>query len=126
MSNVIIGTELVLNIEVASIGADELVMDDYDFDITLMSLAYQKKKLVFEKRNKPTENNYSCSVGLKKSDQNTGYNVAFNTSDLGLGKLVYQVRAYLPDGAFDFSANDRKRTVIDEGETGVVITKSIM
>lgn len=126
MSKVIIGTELVLNVDIPLVGADKFTMKDYDFDITLACGTFSKKTLVFEKRNKPTENNYSCSVGLKKADDNNGYNVAFNTSDLGTGKLNLQVKAYIPDGAFDFKENDRKRTEIVELENILEIVKSII
>lgn len=126
MSEIIKGSGLKLNVDVPPIGTEGLTMKDYDFDITLACGTFTKKKLIFQKRNKPTENNYTCSEGLKKAEDNEGYVVAFNTGDLGVGRLNLQVKAYIPDGAFDFGDNKRKRIEIFEKENITNIIESII
>ena len=113
MSKVIIGTELKLNVNVAPI--DNVSMASYDFDVILRggknSITLSKKK-------------DTLSEGLTQGVGNDNYIVAFNTKDLGLGKIVCRVVAYIKDGDFNFQ--DYKRTEITEVNTGIEVVKTLV
>lgn len=111
MSKVIIGTELKLNVNVKPI--DDKTMDEYDFEVQLRG----GKQTISLKKEGDT-----LSQGLSKGDDPSNYIVAFDTQDLGLGKVVCRVIAYLPDGAF----KDRKRTEIAEINTGIEVVKTLV
>lgn len=114
MSKVIIGTELKLNVNIQPI--DGKSMSDYDFDIQLRG---GKNTISFEKRRE------TISDGLAKDeDSNDNYIVAFNTKDLGIGRVVCRVIAYLEDGAFNY--DDHKRTEITEVNTGIEVVKTLV
>lgn len=106
MSKVIIGTELKLNVNIAPIG--DLTMEDYNFEIKLICGSLKKTSKTFKK-----------SELIKQNSSN--YLVAFNTSDLGVGKVTCAVIAYLPDS--DFEGNER--TEIVEIDTGIEIVKGV-
>lgn len=110
MAKVIIGTELKLNVNVAEI--DGKNMADYDFDVHIIGGSGSRKKvLTFSKKGG------ELSKGLQEGDDSANYIVAFSTKELGVGKVVCRVVAYIPDGAFAF--DDRKRTEIAEVNTGI-------
>jgi hypothetical protein len=113
MSKVIIGTELKLNVNIAEI--DGKKMADYDFDVKIIGGTGIKKKVIsFSKVGN------KLSPGLEKEDD-SNYIVAFNTRELGTGKIVCRVEAHLADGSFYFGDNDGKRTEIAEVNTDVEV-----
>lgn len=114
MSKVILGTELKLNINIDPIG--NYTMADYDFDITLISGTMKKQSKTYSKKGGALDN------GLKQVDKNN-YIVAFDTRAVGVGKLMVQVVAYIPDTDF---VDDQTRTEIVEMETGIQIVNSII
>lgn len=107
MDKVIIGSELKLNINIEPIGG--LTMDDYDFEAQLVVCGQ------FDKRSKT----FSKAELIKQDPSN--YVIAFNTSELGFGKVTCVVIAHLPDT--DFS--DGIRTEIVEIDTGIEIIRRI-
>ena len=113
MSKVIIGTELKLNVNVKPI--DGYSMAGYDFDVILRG---GKNTVTLSKKGD------ELSKGLERGDDDDNYIVAFNTQDLGLGKIVCRVVAHIPDGSFNFQ--DRKRTEITEVNTGVEVVKNLV
>ena len=114
MRKVIIGTELKLNINVEPI--DGKSMADYDFDIILRG---GKQSITLSKKGEV------LSAGLKQVDGNN-YIVAFDTQDLGLGRIICRVIAHIDDGDFDFQNHDNKRTEITEVNTGIEVVKSLV
>ncbi len=103
---VFLGTELKLNINIEPIGG--MTMDDYDFEVEVISGSFKKSSIVIRKEEaKPIDSN--------------NYIICFSTSEVGVGKLMCRVTAYIPDG--DFA--DGKRTEIAAIETGIEIVKSI-
>lgn len=120
MSKVISGTDVKLQISVEPMSGFTLA--DYDFDIYLVGGGLKKAKLTFSKKGKEGENNATISNGLKLSDDGKSCVVAFNTAELGLGPVTAQIKAYIPDGAFE----DRTRTEISELKTGIDIVNSIV
>lgn len=119
MVKVINGTDIKLSISVEPI--EELTLADYDFDVYLVGGGIRKNVLHFSKKGKEGENNASISNGLTLAEDGRSCIVAFNTSDLGLGEVNVQVRARVPDGAFE----KRTRTEIVEFQTGIEITYNI-
>lgn len=113
MSKVIIGTELKLNVNVAPI--DNVSMASYDFDVILRG---GKNSVTLSKKGD------TLSDGLTQGTNNDNYIVAFNTLDLGLGKIICRVVAYIPDGDFNFQ--DHKRTEITEVNTGIEVVKTLV
>lgn len=110
MAKVFIGTEIKLNVNIAEI--DGKNMSDYDFDVLIVGGAGSKKKVVtFSKKGA------ELSDGLEQGDDNANYIVVFDTRELGVGKVVCRVVAYIPDGSF----KDRKRTEIAEVNTGIEV-----
>lgn len=114
MSKVIIGTELKLNVNVEPI--DKVSMASYDFDVILRG---GKNSITLSKKGE------TLSDGLIKDDDDN-YIVAFNTQDLGLGKIVCRVVAYIRDEHFHFEGQDRKRTEITEVSTGIEVVKTLV
>ena len=119
MAKVFIGTEIKLNINIEPIGNQ--TMDDFPFDVLIIGgVGGRKKSKTFSK--KGDGENITLTPGLKRGDDSNNYIVAFNTSDIGIGKVICRIVAHLDDG--DFS--DRKRTEITEINTGIeVINGSI-
>ena len=113
---IIIGTELKLNVNVEPLhGAGiSTSMSDYDFDIILSSGSINKKSIVFSKKND------TLSSGMRKVDDNN-YLVAFDTTELALGKIMVRIKAYIPDGDF----KDGKRTEMDDVDTGIELVNSL-
>ena len=107
MSKVISGTQLKLNVNIEPI--DGLTMTDYDFKVQLISgvIAPQVKE-------------FSKNQLIKEDDNN--YVVPFNTADVGLGKIICRVEAYLPDSDFE----DDRRLEIIEIDTGIEVVKGII
>lgn len=120
MGKVIEGTELKLQVSVEPMG--DLTLADFDFEIHLVGGGFKKTKLTFEKIGKATETNHKISKGLTIAEDGKSCIVAFNTADLGVGSVVAQVKAYIPDAAFE----DRTRTEITELKTGIDIVNSIV
>ena len=111
MAKVIIGTELKLNVNVAEI--DGKNMADYDFDVKIIGGSGSKKKVITF-----TKQGETLSDGLAQGDDSANYIVAFDTTQLGIGKVICRVEARIPDGAFK---GDRKRTEIAEVNTGIEV-----
>lgn len=117
MSKVIIGTELKLNVNIQPI--DGQTMDDYDFEVQIKG---GRNSISFIKRGVGADT--TLTNGLKKGDDSSNYIVAFNTQDLGVGRVVCRVIAHLYDNAFDFE--NHKRTEITEINTGIEVVKSLL
>ena len=113
MSKVIIGTELKLNVNIQPI--DGITMASYDFDVIRKG---GKQSVTLSKKGD------TLTDGLRQGDDENNYIVAFNTEDLGLGRVVCRVVAYIPDG--DFNLQDRKITEITEVNTGIEVVKSLV
>ena len=111
MAKVIIGTELKLNVNVAEI--DGKNMADYDFDVKIIGGSGSKKKVITFSKEGTT-----LSDGLAQGDDSANYIVAFDTAQLGIGKVICRVEAHIPDGAFK---GDRRRTEIAEVNTGIEV-----
>lgn len=109
---VYIGTELKLNISIEKMGS--LSMSSYDFDIVLAAGNAKRQSLTLSKKGDV------LSSGLKRVDDDN-YIVAFDTKELGMGRLTVQITAYIPDGDFQ----DGKRTEIDRIDTGIDIVNNI-
>jgi hypothetical protein len=103
---IFLGTELKLNINIEPIGS--MTMDDYDFEVEVICGSFKKSSIVIKKER------------AKKIDSNN-YIICFSTTEVGAGKLMCRVTAYIPDG--DFA--DGKRTEITEIDTGIEIVKSL-
>ena len=106
MSRVFLGTELKLNIGIEPI--DRITMDEYDFEIELICGTIKKKSIIIPKG--------EC----KRVDANN-YIACFSTNDVGTGKLICRVSAYIPDGDF----KDGIRTEVTEINTGIEIVKTV-
>lgn len=103
---VFVGTELKLNINIEPIGT--ITMDDYDFDVELISGSFKKTSVVINR------------AAAKKVDSDN-YIVCLDTAELGAGMLKCRVTAYIPDDDFD----DGIRTEVVEIDTGIEIVKSL-
>lgn len=106
MAKVFLGTELKLNINIDPM--DGISMSEYNFDIELICGSFKKQSIIIKKEN-------------AKQVDNNNYIVCFDTTDLGVGRLLCKVTAYIPDGDF----RDGKRTEITEINTGIEIVKSL-
>jgi hypothetical protein len=117
MAKVIIGTELKLNVNVAEVDGRNMADSGYNFDIKIIGGSGSKKKVItFSKAGN------ILSPGLEKVD-NANYLVAFNTMDLGLGKVICRVEAHITDSSFAFGDNDGLRTEIAEVDTDIEVIK---
>jgi hypothetical protein len=103
-TNVFLGTELKLNINIEPIGT--VTMEDYDFEVEVYCSA--KKVIVIPK-----------SEAIKVDGNN--YIVLVDTNVIGAGELKCKITAYIPDG--DFA--DRKRTEVVVSTTNITITKGL-
>ena len=120
MSKVISGTDIKLNFDVEPMG--EYTLKSYDFDIYLIGGGFKRTMLSFHKKGKEGETNSFITKGLTLAEDGKSCIVAFNTADLGQGDVTAQIKAYIPDGAFD----DNIRTEIAEIDTKIVIVNSIV
>lgn len=102
-TEVFLGTELKLNVNIEPLGA--VTMDDFDFEVE--AYCNPSKSLVILKKDsiRVDENNYIVRV---------------DTNKVGLGYLKCKVTANIPDT--DFS--DGRRTEVDSVCTGIVIVKA--
>ena len=99
---IFLGTELKLNINIEpTVG---FYMKDYDFVVELYCNALRPKKVVINKE------------AAREVDE-SNYVVCVDTNELGVGKLVCKVIAYVPDGDF----KDGKRTEVAKLNTGIEI-----
>jgi hypothetical protein len=103
-TNVFLGTELKLNINIEPIGA--VTMEDYDFEVEVYCSA--KKVIVIPK-----------SEAIKVDSNN--YIVLVDTNVVGAGELKCKITAHIPDG--DFA--DRGRTEVVVCTTNITITKGL-
>ena len=92
MSNIGLGTELKLNINIEPIG--EITMDDYDFEVDVYCSLKRVQTIKKEDAIRVDENNYTLCV---------------DSSLLGHGELKAKVTAFIPDG--DFEDNYRTEVV---------------
>lgn len=104
MSNIILGTEIKLNIHIEPI--DGLSMAEYDFKVDVFTTPSRRITITKEEAKRVDADNYL---------------ILLNTSAIGLGNLKCEVTAYIPDGDFD----DALRTEIALLNTGIVISKSM-
>lgn len=103
-SNIFIGTELKLNINIEPMG--EVTMEDYDFEVEVYCSA--KRVVVIPK-----------SEAIKVDSNN--YIVLVDTNVIGAGELKCKITAHVPDG--DFA--DRERTEVVVCTTGITIAKGL-
>lgn len=104
ISNIFIGTELKLNINIEPMG--EFTMEDYDFEVEVYCSA--KRVVVIPK-----------SEAIKVDSNN--YIVLVDTNVIGAGELKCKITAHIPD--FDFP--DTLRTDVSIMDTGLNIVKTI-
>lgn len=100
---IFLGTELKLNINIVPMGV--VSMDDYDFNLDVYSQT-SNKHIIIEKSN------------TKKVDKDN-YVVIVDTEEIGVGRVMCKVTAYLPDGDF----KDRNRKEVAVVDTGISIVK---
>lgn len=100
MDNVVLGTEVKLNISIENIG--ELTMDGYDF--TCEFFCFPAKKVVLKKED------------LVRVD-NANYIALVDTMPIGTGELRCKIVAMLPDG----DCADGLRTEVLVMKTGINI-----
>lgn len=103
-TNVFLGTELKLNINIEPIGT--VTMEDYDFEVEVYCSA--KKVIVIPK-----------SEAIKVDSNN--YIVLVDTNVVGAGELKCKITAHIPDS--DFA--DRERTEVVVCTTNITITKGL-
>lgn len=104
MGQIILGTEIKLNIHIEPI--DGLTMDDYDFQCDVFTSPSRRTTISKQDAKRVDENNYIIMI---------------NTRSIGVGNLKCEVSAQIPDGDFD----DALRTEIALFNTGIVIAKSM-
>ena len=114
MGKVISGTEIKLNIDVEPMG--DYTLADYNFDVYLVGGGFKKTVLTFSKKG------HEISKGLTLAEDGKSCIVTFNTADIGQGAVTAQIKAYIPDVAFE----DRVRTEIIELNTGIDVVKGIV
>lgn len=100
---IFLGTELKLNINIAPMGV--VSMKDYDFNIDVYTQT-SNKHVIIEKSN------------TKMADKDS-YVVIIDTEEIGVGRVMCKVTAFLPDGDF----KDRNRKEIAVVDTGISIVK---
>lgn len=103
-TNVFLGTELKLNINITPMG--DTTMDDYDFSIEV----YCSQKRVVTKGKRE----------LIRVDSDN-YVVLVDSADLGAGELKCKIYAHIPDSDFD----DGTRTEVSMIDTGINIIKTL-
>lgn len=97
-----IGTELKINIGIEPI--DGYTMDDYDFNAEFF--VYRNKTVSVSKND------------MVRVDENN-YIALLDSNDVGSGRLMVVVTAYIPDSDFQ----DGLRTEVSRGDTGIIIIK---
>jgi hypothetical protein len=102
--NIIIGTELKININIDPI--EDLTMDEYDFKAVFYSHSSRQKEIKKEEMIRIDKNNYVALV---------------DSTNLGAGELRCKIIAYLPDDDFP----DNTRTEVVCIDTGINIIKAI-
>lgn len=103
-TQVFLGTELKLNVNIAPIGA--VTMDDYDWQAEVYCST--KRVVTIPK-----------TSAIKVDSDN--YIILVNTDVLGAGELKCKVIAYIPDADFE----DGFRTEVAAIDTGITIIKAL-
>lgn len=103
-TNVFLGTELKLNINITPMG--DITMDDYDFAVEV----YCSQKRVVTK----------AKEELIRVDSDN-YVVLVDSTDLGAGELKCKIYAHIHDSDFD----DGTRTEVSIIDTGINIIKTL-
>lgn len=103
-TNIFIGTELKLNINIEPIS--DFTMDDYDWSVDVYCST--KRVLTIPK-----------SSAIKIDSNN--YVLLVDTEELGAGDIKCKITAYIPD--FDFP--DTLRTEVSMIDTGINVIKTI-
>jgi hypothetical protein len=104
ISNIFIGTELKLNINIEPMG--EVTMDDYDWFVEVYCSA--KRIVVIKKQD-----------AIRIDDNN--YVVLVDSAELGAGELKCKIYAHIPDSDFE----DNTRTEVSMISTGINIIKTL-
>lgn len=100
---IFLGTELKLNINIEPMGTTSMATYDFNIDVYTQS---SNKHLIIEK------------ADTKRVDDDN-YVVIIDTEQIGAGRVMCKVTAYLPDGDF----KDRNRKEIAVVDTGISIVK---
>ena len=103
-TNIFLGTELKLNINIEPMG--EFTMDDYDWSVEVYCSA--KRVIVTKKED------------AIRIDSNN-YVILVDSSELGAGDVKCKITAYVPD--FDFP--DTLRTEVSMIDTGINVIKTM-
>lgn len=103
-TEIFLGTELKLNVNIEPLGT--VTMDDFDFDVEVY--CNPSKSLTIPKK---------ATIRIDESN----YIVRIDTNIVGLGCLKCKVIAQIPDGDFD----DAKRTEVVVIDSGIHIVKTI-
>lgn len=104
LTNIFMGTELKLNINIEPI--DEFTMDTYEWSADIYCSTKRVVTVAKKDAIKIDENNYVVLV---------------DTSELGAGNIKCKITAYIPD--YDFS--DAVRTEVACIDTGINVLKNI-
>ena len=104
MSNIGLGTELKLNINIEPMG--ELTMDDYDFMVEIYTSLKRIQEIHKSDTIRIDENNYVACV---------------DSEALGHGLVKVRVTAYIPDNDFE----DGVRTEVVYLNTDITIIKTL-
>ena len=110
MSEVIIGTELKLQVDIDAPLAEGEHINNFEIQIIGGGIKKQVKT-------------FACVNGALPEGvvylEGTSFLVVFNTNEIGLGKVTCRVVVHLPDGHF----LDDMRTEIVEVDTGIEVIK---
>jgi hypothetical protein len=103
-TEVFLGTELKLNVNIEPIG--DVTMDNYEFEIEVY--CSPKKSIVIKK---------SDAIRIDESN----YVILIDSEVVGAGDLKCKITAHIPDGDFE----DNIRTEVIGIDTGINIVKTI-
>lgn len=103
-TQVFLGTELKLNINIEPIG--NVTMDDYDFEVEIYCSSKKVVDITKKEAIRVDSNNYIILI---------------DTNVVGAGDLKCKVIAHIPDGDFE----DGLRTEISIIDTGINIVKTL-
>ena len=103
MTEIIRGTDLKFNLNILPMSG--ISMSSYDFQVVAYTKGSGQRVTIFKD---------SCT-----KEDNDNYTLPVETSSLGLGELILDVYAFIPDTDFD----DKIRTEISRLETEILIVQ---
>ena len=112
MDEIILGTELKLNVEIIAPGNSEEAVRD--FEIQFIGGGSKKNTKTFSRKDGVLSDGLFHVEGMN-------FVVALSTTDLGVGKIVCRIIVHLEDGFF----SDDLRTEIVDIDTGITVIKGL-